>query len=91
MTPLRRTVLTSTAIAASLLLSAPLALATDTPAPGVETQSTQPASEECYCSVRKRQQVKARLEKKAGQEQPGQTDSDQSSQSTDTSSVSGSD
>ena len=69
----------------------PLVNAPDTPAAEAQTELPQTVPGECSCNIRKRQQVEARLEKKSKQEQSGQTGMDQSSQSTETSSVNGSD
>ncbi len=78
--------------AISMLLIAPLVNATDVPSPEVQTDAPQTTPGGCSaCDARKQQQVKARLEKKKQQEQAGQAGADQSSQSTETSSVNGSD
>ncbi len=70
-------------LVAWLLGAAPLN-ASDTPAPEFQIDSVQDASSGgcSACDARKQQQVKARLEKKQQQEQAGQVDPDQSSQST---------
>jgi hypothetical protein len=77
-----------------MLPSMPPVLASGNPAatPAAMDAPSESAGE-CSCSVRKRQQVEARLEKKASSasQQPGNADAGQLSQSTETSSVSGSD
>ncbi len=91
MTLLRQRVLTSTMIAVWLAITPPLQ-ASDTAALEVQTDSPQTAPGGCSaCDARKQHQVKARLEKKKQQEQAGQVDPGQSSQSTETSTVNGSD
>jgi len=77
-------------IAVWLAIAPPLQ-ASDTPVPEAQTKSPQTAPGGCSCDIRKQHQVKARLEKKKQQEQAGQVDPDQSSQSTETPSVNGSD
>ena len=82
-----------------ILLSAMLpsmspVLASGNPAaPPAAMDAPSESTYECSCSVRKRQQVEARLEKKASSasQQTGNADAGQLSQSTETSSVSGSD
>jgi len=67
--------------------------ASENPSQLPETIATEPEGDyECQCNVRKRQQVEARLAKKAAAAQNAvNTEADQLSQSTDTSAVSGSD
>ncbi|MCP4472260.1 MAG: hypothetical protein GY815_16545 [Gammaproteobacteria bacterium] len=78
-------------IAIWLLANLPLVYASESATPEIPSESSRDASEGCSCDARKQQQVKARLKKKQKQEQQVQTDADQSSQTTETSSVNGSD
>jgi hypothetical protein len=82
----------------AMLPSMPSAVASGDPAAPPTAmdapESNSPESNyECSCSVRKRQQVEARLKKKAdsASQQTGEPDAGQLSQSTETSSVNGSD
>ena len=56
-------------ILSTLLVSASLWAASDNLPPPTESLSPEKVDEECYCSVRKRQQVKIRLEKQNKLEQ----------------------
>jgi hypothetical protein len=82
----------------AMLPSMPSAVASGDPAAPLTAtdvpESNSPESNyECHCNVRKRQQVEARLAKKAGSasQQTGDVDAGQPSQSTETSPVSRSD
>jgi hypothetical protein len=81
-------------VLSAMLPAMPSAVASGDPAaPPVAIDTPLESSYECHCNVRKRQQVEARLAKKAGSasQQTGNDDVGQLSQSTATSSVSGSD